>query len=236
MENIVIGIEGLVGAGKTSICRRLIKIIPNTILVNGGNLYRAIVYAMMQNKEAMKKIQNNTQDIDIKKMMDLFKVELKIENNETKIYIDGKLAEEEELQSKESSLAVSVVGGSAKNEGLFEFARNLVDSLKVDYNVIISGRSIMQIYPKTDYHFFITASLEERIRRKCIQYKGEVREEEVRDNIIKRDELQEKAGFYKLHEKTIQIDVTDCRDIEESTNKLLEKIPSIEIEELKMGN
>ena len=27
MSNIVIGIEGLVGAGKTSICRRLIKIM-----------------------------------------------------------------------------------------------------------------------------------------------------------------------------------------------------------------
>lgn len=231
MENIVIGIEGLVGAGKTSICRKLIQIIPNTVLLNGGNLYRAIVYAMMQNKEAVKKISKDTKDIDIKKMMDLFKIELKIENNETKIYIDGKLAKEEELQSKESSLAVSIVGGSAKNDGLFEFARNLVDSLKVNYNVIISGRSIMQIYPKTDYHFFVTASLEERIRRKCIQYKGEVSEEEVRDNIVKRDELQEKAGFYKLHEKTIQIDVTDCKTIGESTNKVLEqiKLPAITI-------
>lgn len=231
MENIVIGIEGLVGAGKTSICRKLIQIMPNTVLLNGGNLYRAIVYAMMKNNEAIKNMTKNTKDIDIKKMMDLFKVELKIENNETQIYIDGKLAEEEELQSKESSLAVSVVGGSAQNEGLFEFARNLIDSLKINYNVIISGRSIMQIYPNTDYHFFVTASLEERIRRKCIQYKGEVSEQEVKENIVKRDELQEKAGFYKLDDKTIQIDVTYCKTIEESTNKVLEKIklPSIKL-------
>ena len=48
MSNIVIGIEGLVGAGKTSICRRLIKIMPNTILVNGGNIYRAVIYSMMK--------------------------------------------------------------------------------------------------------------------------------------------------------------------------------------------
>jgi len=230
MENIVIGIEGMVGAGKTSICRKLIQIIPNTVLLNGGNLYRAIVYAMMNNKEAVKNLIKNTKDIDIKKMMDLFKVELKIENNETKFYIDGKLADEEELQSKESSLAVSVVGGNAKNEGLFEFARNLVDDLKVNYNVIISGRSIMQIYPNTDYHFFVTADVEERIKRKCIQYKGEVSSEEVRENVIKRDELQEKAGFYKLHDKTIEIDVTECKSVEESTNKILEKmnIPSMQ--------
>ena len=47
MKNIVIGIEGLVGAGKTSICRELLKKIPNSILLHGGNLYRAIVYALM---------------------------------------------------------------------------------------------------------------------------------------------------------------------------------------------
>lgn len=224
MDNIVIGIEGLVGAGKTSICRRLIQVIPNTVLLNGGNLYRAIVYAMMQDKEKIKKLAKNMHNIDIKKMMDLFHVELKIENNETKFYIDGKLADEEELQSKDASLAVSLVGGQANNEGLFEFARNLIDDLKGKYNVIISGRSIMQIYPNVDYHFFITASLDERVKRKCIQYKGKVKEEEVKQNIIKRDELQEKAGFYKLHSKTIQIDVTDCKTIEESTNKVLEKI------------
>ena len=48
MSNIVIGIEGLVGAGKTSICRKLTEIIPNTVMFNGGNLYRAIVYGLMK--------------------------------------------------------------------------------------------------------------------------------------------------------------------------------------------
>lgn len=223
MNNIVIGIEGLVGAGKTSICRKLTKIMPNTILLNGGNLYRAIVYTMMQNGTSIEKLKN-IQDLDIKSMMDLLKVEIRIEDNETNFYINGVLANEEELQSKESSIAVSMVGGKADNTQLFEFARNLINSLKQHHNVIISGRSIMQIYPDTDYHFFITADLEERVKRKCIQYKNEVSEEEVRDNIVKRDDLQEKAGFYKLHEKTIVIDVTECKTVEESTNKILDKM------------
>ncbi len=231
MNNIVIGIEGLVGAGKTSICRKLIKTIPQTVLLNGGNLYRTIVYAMIQSGKKLEDLKSETNNIDIKAIMDYFNIEIKIKNNETNFYINGKLAKEEDLQSKEASLAVSVVGGKADNTALFEFARNLINNLKKNYNVIISGRSIMQIYPDTDYHFFITASLEERIKRKCIQYKGEVKEEEVRKNILKRDELQEKAGFYKLHNKTTTIDVTDCRTVEESTNKVLEKIklPSVNI-------
>ncbi len=224
MDNIVIGIEGLVGAGKTSICRELIKIIPNTILLNGGNLYRAIVYAMMKNGKKIEQLKSEAKNIDIKQIMDFFNIQLKIENNETNIYIDGKLAKEEELQAKEASMAVSIVGGIADNTALFEFARNLIDNLKNTYNVVISGRSLMEIYPKLDYHFLITADIEERVKRKSMQYKGKVSQEEVRENIIKRDELQEKAGFYKMYKNTITLDVTECNTIEKATKKVLEKI------------
>lgn len=224
MKNIVIGIEGLVGAGKTSICRRLIKIMPNTVLLNGGNLYRAIVYAMMQNGKKIENLKKEMKNVNIKEIMDLFNISLKIENNETIIYIDGKPANEEKLQSKDSSMAVSIVGGMADNTALFKFASDLIDKLKKEYNVIISGRSIMKIYPDTDYHFLITASLEERVRRKCIQYNGEINEQEVKENIVERDKLQEKAGFYNKSDKTIIVDVTECKTIEESTDKVMKHI------------
>lgn len=224
MENVVIGIEGLVGSGKTSICRQLIKKIPNTVLLNGSNLYRAIVYAMMKNGKKLEDVKKQGKGLDIKEMMDLFKIQIRIEDSETVIYIDNEIASEEELQSKESSIAVSTVGGKANNENLFVFARNFIDELKSKNNVIISGRSIMQIYPDTDYHFFITANLEERIRRKCIQYGNNESREEIKNNIINRDKLQENAGFYKLSKNTIEIDVTDCKSLEESTNLVMERI------------
>lgn len=225
MENIVIGIEGLVGAGKTSICRELLNRIENTVMLNGGNLYRAIVYACMKSGKSIEEIEKELSGEDIKKIMDFFNIELKIENNETIVYINGERASEEELQSKQSSLAVSKIGGIANNKNLFIFARNLIDELKENYNVIISGRSIMAIYPKTNYHFFITASLEERVRRKCIQYEnGSEQYEEVKKNIEERDMLQEKAGFYKTEENTIIVDVTDCKSVKESTEKVLSYI------------
>lgn len=224
MQNLVIGIEGLVGAGKTSICRELIKKIPNTVLLNGGNLYRAIVYVMMKNGEKLENMKNQGKKLDIKEMMDLFKIEIKIENNETIIYIDGKKANEKNLQSKEASMAVSIIGGSANNNNLFVFAKNFINSLKQDYNVIVSGRSVMKIYPECDYHFFIIADLNERVRRKCIQYNNKENENEIRNNILKRDELQKQAGFYEYSNKTIEIDVTNCKSVLESTNLVLSKI------------
>ena len=224
MKNIVIGIEGYVGAGKTTICKELLKKIPNSILLEGGNLYRAIVYALMHYGIDLEKMKQNIKEIDIKDVMDKLKVELALENNITNFYINGKKIEEEKLQSAEASLAVSKVGTVANNEKLFEFARNLIDNFKTKYNVIVSGRALMQIYPGLDYHFLIKASLEERIRRKSIQYKGKVDLEELKQNIVTRDELQEKAGFYKVYDKTTIIDITDCKTVEDSADKVLEHI------------
>lgn len=223
-KNIVIGIEGLVGSGKTSICRELLKRDENAVLLHGGNLYRAIVYTLMQKEHNLFKLKKITKNADIKKYMDDFKVEIRFEDRESKIYIDGDLADEEELQSKASSLAVSVVGGIADNTKLFEFSKKLIDELRLEHNVIVSGRSLMEIYPNLDYHLFITASLEERVKRKCIQYKEKNSKASVKRNIKIRDRLQKMAGFYKIYPNTIQIDVTECKSAEESTNKVLENI------------
>ena len=38
---------------------------------------------------------------------------------------------------------------------------------------------------------------------------------------MRRDKLQEEAGFYKKYEKTMEVDVTDCESAEEGANKLL---------------
>lgn len=223
-KNIVIGIEGLVGSGKTSICREMLKRDEKFVLLNGGNLYRAIVYTVMQKEPNLFKLRKLLKSANIKQYMDDLKVELKIEDRESKIYIDGKLADEEELQSKASSLAVSIIGGIADNTKLFEFSRNLIDELREDYNVIVSGRALMEIYPNLDYHIFVTASLEERVKRKCIQYKEKNNRLSVKRNIKIRDRLQKIAGFYKIYSNTIQIDVTDCKSVEESTNKVIKNI------------
>ena len=79
-EHIVIGIEGLVGAGKTSICRELLNRIPDSILLNGGNLYRAIVSVMLQKDDEIEKLEKKVKDLDIREVMKKLKIEIKIED------------------------------------------------------------------------------------------------------------------------------------------------------------
>lgn len=226
MENITIGIEGLVGAGKTSICRAMLDKIPNSIILHGGNLYRGIVYALMNSGIDMSKIANNSdKPIDIKQMMDMLKVEIKIENRESVVYVDGKEINEDNLQSDATSLAVSKIAKDADNSKFYAFGKKLIDVYKKQYNLIISGRDLMKIYPDLDYHFFVTANIETRVDRKMHQYTNEkITREELKKHIEERDSLQQQAGFYKRYDKTIDVDVTECKSAEESAMKILEKI------------
>ena len=227
MENKVIGIEGPVGSGKTSICRCLLEKIQNSVLVNGGNIYRAIVFAIIDSGITIEELEQKAEEINIKEMMDSLNVNIDFENKETILKIGDKKILEEDLQSREISMAVSKISGSAKNKELFLYARELIDNLKKEYNVIVAGRSLNIIYPVLDYHLFITASIDERVRRKCIQYGVDVNSEkgkEIRENVITRDDLQEKSGYYKISDNTIVIDVTNSKSVEESTEIVLSYI------------
>ena len=218
MKNIVIGIEGTVGAGKTSICRELLNDIENSIILHGGEIYRAIVYGMMQNK-----IQN-AQNLDAFEIMKKLGIEIKLENKETVIYMKEKKISQEELQSKKSSIAVSKVSNIANNKKLYEFGKDLIDKYRKNYNVILSSRDIVKMYPDVTYHFFIDASLEERTNRKYMQYNKEIPKEQIKEMILARDELQEKSGYYKIYPQTQIIDVTECKSAKESAQKVLEKM------------
>lgn len=226
-KNIVIGIEGLVGSGKTSICIDLLDKIPNSIVLHGGNIYRAIVYAILSTGVKLEELENLMKNVDVKEIIDRFNIKVKVRNRQTCVYINGKLIDEEELQSEKNSMAVSIASNKANNENAFKFVRNLVDELKKKYNVIFSGRALMQIYPKLNYHFFIIADLEERVNRKYNQYDGKVNKEELKEHICKRDELQETSGFYKKYDNTIIVDVTDCKNVHESSKKILKIIDII---------
>ena len=218
MNNIVIGIEGTVGAGKTSIARELLKEIENSIILHGGEIYRAIVYGMMQNKV------ESTENLDAFEVTEHLGIELKLENRETVIYMNGQKIEEKELQSKKSSMAVSKVSNMANNTKLYQFGKKLIDEYRKDYNIILSSRDIVKMYPDVTKHFFIDASIEERTNRKYMQYNKEIPKEQIREMIQSRDELQEKSGYYKIYPQTIVLNVTNCKNAKEAAQMVLENM------------
>lgn len=223
-KNMVIGIEGTVGAGKTSICRELLGKIENSILLHGGNIYRAIVHGMMQSQEKAYELRN----INVFEIMKELEIDIKLENRETIVYMQGKKVQEEDLQSYKTSMLVSQISNKANSKNLYKYGRKLIDKFREDYNVILSSRDIVKMYPDFTYHFFIDASIEERINRKYMQYNKEIEKEKIREMIEERDKLQKEAGYYKMYPQTQIVDVTECKTIEEGAEKVFQKI---EIEE-----
>ena len=136
----------------------------------------------------------------------------------------GKEIEEKNLQSDKISIAVSQVSNVANNEKLYQFGKMLIDEFRKNYNVILSSRDIVRMYPDFTYHFFIDASIEERINRKYMQYNKEIEKEKIRKMIEERDKLQEKTGYYKIYPQTKIIDVTRCKTVEEAAEKVFQNI------------
>lgn len=219
-KNIVIGIEGMVASGKTSICKELIKIIPNSIFIDGGNIYRGISLALAKNNVDISN-KNNLEGTDPLKLMQMLKVEFKIENNITEIYIANNKIGEKDIQDMQNSINVSKMASANDNNALYGFARKIIEGYHQKYNIIVSARDLASIYPNMDCHVYVTASLEERTKRRYKQYNGIYTIDKIRDIIIERDSIHEQAGFNKTCKNTITVDVTECINAEESARKIL---------------
>ena len=214
MSNIVIGVEGLVASGKTSMCKELVKLLPNSIYIDAGYIYRGIVLAIAKNK-----VNLNASNVNMLKVMEDLKVDFKIENNIAQIYIDGKKISDSEIETMENSIGVSKIASEFDNRPLFEFAKNMVNNYKQKYNVIFSGRDALSMYPDMDIHLYVTASLESRAKRRFNQYNGKYSLEEIKSIINQRDMLHEKSGFNRESEKTVKLDLTDSKSGAESALK-----------------
>lgn len=222
MKNIVIGIEGMVGAGKTSICDELLNLIPNSIFVDGSKIYRALIEALHMAKDNI----NSLEQMAILTPFDLLKklqVEFKIEDRKTVIYIAGKKVDEDAMKSMQNSIGVSKMANQADNSKLFAFAHQIIQEYSKKFNIIVSARDLVKIYPEMDLHIFITASLEERVQRRYNQLKGEYTIDEVRNSVIQRDILHEKSGFNETFDKTVKVDVTGDSSAKESAKKIFDK-------------
>lgn len=218
MDNIVIGIEGQVASGKTSICKELVNMIPNSIFIDGGNIYRGIVEALALAHIEPTKMGKNLDPLEIMKKL---KVEFKIENKMTEIYIAGNKISEDIIQNAHNAVEVSKMANTSDNSHLFTFARNIIEQYKQKYNIIASARELLDIYPNMDCHVFVTATLEERIKRRYAQYNGKYTVEEITKMIESRDKLHEQSGFNKKGAKTITVDVTESKNAKEAAEKIL---------------
>ena len=174
-------------------------------------------------KQPLLNEKNPKRDVIQKNQKEDFIEGIKIEDRKTVIYINGNKVSDDTMKSMQNSIGVSKMANQADNSKLFAFAHQIIQEYSKKFNIIVSARDLVKIYPEMDLHIFITASLEERVQRRYNQLKGEYTIDEVRNSVIQRDILHEKSGFNETFDKTVKVDVTGDSSAKESAKKIFDK-------------
>lgn len=153
---ISIAIDGPSGAGKSTISRKLAGMY-GFVYVDTGALYRAVGLHFLNagvKAEKTQKIIDGLSNIQI---------DIKFIDNEQRVFLNG-VDVSDKIRTPEVSLMASAVSAIGK---VREFLFDLQQSMAKKHNVIMDGRDIgTVVLPNATLKIFLTASAEERARRR----------------------------------------------------------------------
>ena len=220
-KGLVIAIDGFSSTGKSSIS----KVVADTlglIHIDTGAMYRAITLFGLRN------FKNEKQEIDLPKLLqNLNEISLEFRENSRKleIYLNGENVSKE-IRTTEVSDNVSLI---AKHPEVRARLVVLQRDIAEKQGVIMDGRDIgTVVLPNADYKFFLTASADERARRRFLELQSlgiETTIEEVKQNLIERDRIDSEREISPLKqaEDAILIDNTNLNK-EETIDLILSYI------------
>ena len=217
----VIAIDGFSSTGKSSISKIIAKNL-GLIHMDTGALYRGITYFALQN------CIDDDKSINIEKLIaDLPNINLEFQNvdGELQLFLNGKNINKE-IRFPQVSDSVSQV---AKEADVRNFLLKTQRDIAEKGGVIMDGRDIGTIVlPDADYKFFMTASQDERARRRFLELEliGEKTDvETVKQNLIKRDKIdsEREVAPLKQADDAILIDNTNINK-EETISLILSYI------------
>lgn len=180
MSHIQIAIDGPSGAGKSSLSRKVAERL-GIIYVDTGALYRTIGFFARSHGVALENAEN------IVPMLKDIKIEVKFENGVQCVYLNGENLGDRIRENDISMYASNV----SKIPEVRTFLLNLQKDIARKNSVIMDGRDIgTVILPDADVKIFMTASLEARARRRCIELEQKgmpASYEEILSDMEKRD-------------------------------------------------
>lgn len=223
MKYVSVAVDGPAGSGKSTITKMVAKSLGFNY-VDTGAMYRALTYNFLS---------NGLDELEEEKIKELLrKTEFRVE------YVDGiqyvyvnDVEVSNKIRTAEVSKYTSLFAKSpAVRDFLIDTQRNLANT----NNIIMDGRDIASVVlPNADVKIFLTASVEERARRRVLDFERQgianVDFEKVKEDIKARDwqdENRDIAPLVKVDSATL-LDTTSMT-IDEVVGKMTELVKSIE--------
>ena len=179
MTKNIITIDGPAGSGKSTVAKILAREL-GLKYIDTGAMYRAITLIALQ---------NNIDYNDEKSILKIaVNIEIELDNNSvdenkyTMIKLNGTDVTDE-IRSMEVGAAVSIV---SKLSGIRKYLVSLQRKFIEKGNAVLEGRDTGSVVcPDATLKIYLTASLEERIKRRILQMKGNG--QLFKKNIIKKE-------------------------------------------------
>jgi len=209
-KKINIAIDGFSSCGKSTLAKALAKDL-KYIYVDSGAMYRAVTLYCLRNN-----IIHEDQTFDTKEVVEaLKKINVSFNYNRTvgdsDTYLNGERVEDD-IRTLYVSQNVSAISKIKEvREKLVTFQKQLGKKK----GVVMDGRDIgTVVFPEAQLKIFMTASIDERVRRRFSELKAKghnLEESAVRENLISRD-LQDstrKINPLRQADDAIVLDNTD---------------------------
>ncbi len=208
MVKKIIAIDGPAGAGKSTIAKKLAKEL-HYLYIDTGAMYRAVALAAIRQGIAIdeeEKLSVLAKDCQIR---------LQNDGEEYRVFLNGKDVSKEIRLPEVSAVAspVSAIGG---------VRRSLVaqqQDMAKEGCVVMDGRDIgTKVLPQADCKIFLTASLEERAKRRFLelqekglpdtyeQVKEDIRQRDDRDSNRANSPLKQAEDAYLLDSTNLSIE------------------------------